>query len=179
MRTIKLSIAYDGTEFVGWQRQANGVSIQGLIEDALAAIDGAPVTLHGAGRTDAGMHALAQTASARITAALDDQTLARALNAHLPGGIRITAVATMPDAFHARFSAKGKVYEYRIWNGAEIPPFIRHYAWHVPEPLNLDAMRAASQALVRMAVAAYQPDACPLCTSGQPVVKPGTRWLAP
>src|SRR4051812_3582598 len=91
-RTIKLTIAYDGTEFVGWQRQENGVSIQGAVEDALATLDGAPVTLHGAGRTDAGVHALAQAASARITAHLEDQTLARALNANLPPAIRVTAV---------------------------------------------------------------------------------------
>src|SRR3954463_12383072 len=81
-RTIKLTIAYDGTDFVGWQRQENGVSIQGLIEEALATIEGAPVTLHGAGRTDAGAHAVAQVASARITAPLDDQRLRRALNGH-------------------------------------------------------------------------------------------------
>jgi tRNA pseudouridine38-40 synthase len=147
-RTIKLTVQYDGTEFVGWQRQASGVSIQGAIEDVLAQIEGAPVTLHGAGRTDAGVHALAQTASARLTASVDDERLARALNAHLPGAIRVTTVTTMADGFHARFSAIGKVYEYRIWNGAAIPPFIRLYAWHIPEALDLGAMRAASHAIV-------------------------------
>ncbi len=148
MRTIKLTIAYDGTEFVGWQRQAKGVSVQGVIEDALAQIAGAPVTLHGAGRTDSGVHALAQTASARLDTPLDDNRLTRALNAHLPPSIRVTEVATVPDGFHVRFSAAGKAYEYRIWNGAAIPPFIRLYAWHVPEALDLDAMRAASRAIV-------------------------------
>jgi tRNA pseudouridine38-40 synthase len=147
-RTIKLSIAYDGTEFVGWQRQENGVSIQGAIEDALAKIDGAPVTLHGAGRTDAGAHALAQVASARIAAPLDDVTMGRALNANLPEAIRVMAVETVADDFHARFSATGKSYEYRIWNGAAMPPFIRLYAWHIPEPLDLAAMREASDAIV-------------------------------
>src|SRR5262249_26513481 len=92
VRTIKLTIAYDGTGFVGWQRQESGESIQGLIEDALAKIDGQLVTLHGAGRTDAGVHALAQVASARVAAALDDGTLARALNANLPPAIRVNAV---------------------------------------------------------------------------------------
>ena len=148
MRTIRLTIAYDGTEFVGWQRQANGVSVQGVIEDALAQIAGAPVTLHGAGRTDAGAHALAQTASARLTTPLDDETLRRALNGHLPPAIRVTALVTVAHEFHARFSASGKAYEYRIWNGAAIPPFIRLYAWHIPEPLDFDAMRAASPAIV-------------------------------
>lgn len=147
-RTIKLTIAYDGTDFVGWQRQDNGVSIQGAIEEALATIDGAPVTLNGAGRTDAGVHALAQVASARIATQLDDATMARALNANLPEAIRVTAVATVPDDFHARFSATGKSYEYRVWNGPAMPPFIRLYAWHIPEPLDLDAMREASAALI-------------------------------
>ena len=147
-KTIKLTIAYDGTEFVGWQRQENGVSIKGAIEDALAKIDGAPVTLHGAGRTDAGVHALAQVASARIAAQLDDVTMGRALNANLPQAVRITAVETVADDFHARFNATGKSYEYRIWNGIAMPPFIRLYAWHIPEPLDLTAMQAASDAIV-------------------------------
>lgn len=148
MRTVKLTLAYDGTEFVGWQRQENGVSIQGAIEDALGEIDGAPVTLHGAGRTDAGVHALAQVASARIKASLDDETLARALNAHLPDAVRVTGVETVADDFHARFSATGKSYEYRIWNGPSIPPFIHLYAWHIPERLNVEPMQQASRAIV-------------------------------
>src|SRR6188768_2956765 len=96
-RTIKLTIAYDGTDFVGWQRQENGVSIQGAIEDALATIDGAPVTLHGAGRTDAGVHAFGQVASARVTSPIEDWQLVRALNAHLPKAIRVTELTTVPD----------------------------------------------------------------------------------
>ena len=148
MRTIKLTVAYDGTGFVGWQRQDTGESIQGLIEDALAKIEGALVTLHGAGRTDAGVHALAQVASARIAAALDDDTLTRALNANLPPAIRVNAVETVADDFHARFSAAGKTYEYRIWNGPAIPPFVRLYAWHVPQPLDVMRMNDASRAIV-------------------------------
>jgi len=148
MRTVKLTIAYDGTLFVGWQRQEMGDSIQGLIEDALARIEGNAVTLHGAGRTDAGVHALAQVASARIGAALDDDTLSRALNANLPPTIRIFRVETAPDDFHARFSAIGKRYEYRIWNGPAVPPFVRHYVWHVPQPLDVARMNAAAAAIV-------------------------------
>jgi tRNA pseudouridine38-40 synthase len=148
MRTIKLTIAYDGTPYVGWQRQETGESIQGLIEDALAKIEGHGVTLHGAGRTDAGVHALAQVASARIGAALDDETLGRALNANLPAAIRIVGVETAPDDFHARFSATGKAYEYRIWNGAAVPPFVRLYVWHVPQPLDVARMNEASAAIV-------------------------------
>ena len=148
MRTIKLTLAYDGTDFVGWQRQENGESIQGLIESALSDIDGAPVTLHGAGRTDAGVHALAQAASARIASPIPDAQLTRALNAHLPAAIRVTRVETMPDDFHARFSAVSKSYEYRIWNGPVVPPFVRLYAWHILEPLDTAAMREATHAIV-------------------------------
>lgn len=148
MRTIRLTIAYDGTGFVGWQRQETGDSIQGLIEDALATIEGHIVTLHGAGRTDAGVHALAQVASARIGAELDDATLTRALNAHLPPAIRVDRVDTVADDFHARFSATGKSYEYRVWNGPAMPPFMRLYAWHVPQPLDLARMNDAARAIV-------------------------------
>ena len=148
MRTIKLTVAYDGTGFVGWQRQDAGESIQGLIEDALAKIEGNVVTLHGAGRTDAGVHALAQVASARVAAELDDATLTRALNANLPPAIRVDGVETVPDDFHARFSATGKTYEYRVWNGPAVPPFMRLYAWHVPQRLDLPAMNEASLAIV-------------------------------
>jgi tRNA pseudouridine38-40 synthase len=147
VRTIKITIAYDGTGFVGWQRQDTGESIQGLIEQALAKIEGGFVTLHGAGRTDAGVHALGQVASAGIGSALDDHTLTRALNANLPPAIRVDAVETVPDDFHARFSAAGKTYEYRVWNGPAIPPFIRLYAWHVPQPLDVARMNQAAAAI--------------------------------
>lgn len=148
MRTIKLTIAYDGTDFVGWQRQGRGVSVQGLIEEALTAIDGGPVTLHGAGRTDSGVHALGQVATARVTTPIGDARLARALNAHLPESIRVTALSTAPDDFHARFSAVSKAYEYRIWNARTLPPFIRLYAWHIMEPLDVAAMREGTNAIV-------------------------------
>ena len=148
MRTIKLTVAYDGTEFVGWQRQGKGISVQGLIEEALTAIDGAPVTLHGAGRTDSGVHALGQVATARLASPITDGRLARALNAHLPESIRITGLSTVPDDFHARFSAVSKAYEYRIWNAKTLPPFIRLYAWHIMEPLDVTAMREGTRAIV-------------------------------
>jgi tRNA pseudouridine38-40 synthase len=147
MRTIKLIVAYDGTDYVGWQRQANGESIQGLLEDALSKIDGRAVTVHGAGRTDAGVHATGQTASARIACAHDEATLLRALNANLPPAVRVVEVRVMPDAFHARFSATGKTYEYKIWNGAVVPPPLRLYTWHVPQPLDLALMQRAADAI--------------------------------
>lgn len=148
MRTIKLVLQYDGTGFVGWQRQESGESIQGVLEAALSRIEGRHVTVHGAGRTDAGVHATGQVASVRIESPLDDATLGRAINANLPDAVRVLDVATMPDDFHARFSARSKAYEYRIWNGPACPPFVRLYAWHVPQPLALDAMDDASGALL-------------------------------
>src|SRR6185295_10431465 len=147
MRTIRLLLQYDGTGYVGWQRQETGESIQGLIEDALSKIDGRRVTVHGAGRTDAGVHAAGQVASARIESPLDEATLGRAVNANLPAAVRVFEVRVMPDEFHARFSATGKTYEYRIWNGPAVPPFLRLYTWHVPQPLDLAPMQAAADAI--------------------------------
>jgi tRNA pseudouridine38-40 synthase len=147
MRTLKLTLAYDGTRFVGWQRQADGESIQGLLEDALARFEGAPVTVHGAGRTDAGVHALGQVASARVGFAHDVATLTRALNAQLPEDVRVLRVEDAAPDFHARFSATGKTYEYRLRHAPIADPFTRAYEWHVPERLDIAAMGRAAAAL--------------------------------
>ena len=146
-RTLKLTLQYDGTDYVGWQRQAEGVSIQGLLEDALRPIEGAPVTVHGAGRTDAGVHAVGQVASVTLTATLDTSTLARALNAVLPRDVRVRDVEEAVAGFHARFSATGKRYRYRILNGGSGSPFDLRYNWHVPQPLDYEAMVAAAKPL--------------------------------
>jgi tRNA pseudouridine38-40 synthase len=122
--------------------------VQGLLEDALARFEGAPVTVHGAGRTDAGVHALAQVASVQLTCAHDVATLTRALNAQLPEDVRVLSVAEMPLDFHARFSARSKTYRYQIRHGTIADPFERAYVWHMPEPLDADAMRAAASVLV-------------------------------
>ncbi|MEN3338218.1 MAG: tRNA pseudouridine38-40 synthase [Acidobacteriota bacterium] len=148
MRNLKVTVQYDGTDYVGWQRQGAGVSIQGLLEDALVPIEGSGVTVHGAGRTDAGVHALAQVASFGLSVPLDPVTLTRALNGVLPPAVRVTAAEDVDPGFHARFSATGKVYEYRVVNAPFVSPFLHKYAWHVPAPLDLDAMREASRLLV-------------------------------
>jgi len=148
MRTLKITLAYDGSRFVGWQRQADGESIQGLLEDALARFEGSAVTVHGAGRTDAGVHALGQVASARVTFMHDASTLTRAFNAHLPPEIRVVSVADVDEAFHARFSARAKTYRYRIRNTAVADPFDRAFAWHLPEPLAIEAMAVAAASLI-------------------------------
>jgi len=148
MRTLKLTLSYDGTRFVGWQRQNEGESVQGLLEDAVARLEGAPVTVQGAGRTDAGVHAIGQAASVRVTCLHDTTTLARALNAQLPRDIRVVAVEDRDERFHARFSARAKTYRYQIRNAAIASPFERAYVWHLQEPLALDAMNSAAALLV-------------------------------
>lgn len=147
MRTLKITVAYDGTRFVGWQRQAAGESVQGRLEEALAHFEGAPVTVHGAGRTDAGVHALAQVASVRLTCGHPPDTLVRGLNARLPSDVRVTCVEEAAPDFHARFSARSKTYRYLLRNTGVANPFDRSYVWHVPGPLDLEAMRAAAAAL--------------------------------
>ncbi len=157
MRNLKLTLQYDGTNYIGWQRQPVGTSIQALLEDALAPIEGRAVTVHGAGRTDAGAHALAQVASVNLQAALDTATLGRALNAVLPEDVRVIEVEEMPAGFHARFSATGKTYEYRIVNAPFVDAFLFRYVWHVPQTLDIEAMGAAAAPLVgRHDFAAFQ-----------------------
>ncbi|MBM3819367.1 MAG: tRNA pseudouridine(38-40) synthase TruA [Acidimicrobiia bacterium] len=147
-RVLKITLSYDGTRFVGWQRQADGESIQGWLEDALARFEGAPVTVHGAGRTDAGVHALGQVASVTLTAAHDTAAIARGLNAQLPPEIRVLQVEEAPPGFQARFSARSKTYRYVLRNAPVVSPFERLYVWHVPERLDVEAMRTAAAALV-------------------------------
>jgi tRNA pseudouridine38-40 synthase len=145
MATFKIVVAYDGTDFVGWQRQASGVSIQALIEDALRVLDGRDVTVTGAGRTDAGVHALGQVAAFTIARELGPGALVRALNARLPQSVRVLRAEHAPPTFHPRFGAREKTYRYQLWNGDVMSPFERAYAWHVPGPLDVDAMRAAAR----------------------------------
>jgi tRNA pseudouridine38-40 synthase len=157
MPTFKITIAYDGTPFVGWQRQARGTSIQGLIEEALRPLDGRAVTVHGAGRTDAGAHALGQVASFTLARAINGAAVMRAVNSRLPPAIRIVAAEEVDAAFHARYGAPSKTYWYRILNRALLDPFERAYAWHVAETLDLPRMQTAARTLEgRYDFAAFQ-----------------------
>jgi tRNA pseudouridine38-40 synthase len=144
---FKLTIAYDGSNYAGWQLQPNGRTIQELVERALAKIARGPVRIHGSGRTDAGVHANAQVANCSLVTSLSTGTLRRALNANLPADIRALRVQEIDARFHARFSAKQKEYRYQIDCGAVADPFLRAYAWHHPRPLNLTAMRRAARLL--------------------------------
>jgi tRNA pseudouridine38-40 synthase len=167
MALFKLTVSYDGTAFVGWQRQASGTSIQGLLEEVLAAFDGQPVTVTGAGRTDAGVHALAQVATASIARATDAATVLRAANARLPDTVRVVHAVEVPATFHPRFHAVAKTYRYRIWNDEVLSPFERAYVWHVPGPvLNVGAMAEAAAHLEgRHDFAAFQTAGAETATS--------------
>lgn len=157
MQTFKITVAYDGTDFIGWQRQPAGTSVQGLIEDAVRELDGREVTVIGAGRTDAGVHALAQVAAFALERAIEPGTLVRAINFRLPPSVRVLGAEPAPASFHPRFDAKTKTYRYRIWNAAVLSPFERPYAWHIIDQLDVDAMRAAAGLLAgRHDFAAFQ-----------------------
>ena len=147
MPHFRITLAYDGTDFVGWQRQSSGTSIQGLIEDVLGALDGQPVSVAGAGRTDAGVHALGQVASFSLRRPLGVDAIVGALNARLPDAVRVLEAKEVEPGFHARFSARAKHYRYRIWNARVMQPQERRYAWHVPVPLDVHAMAAAARLL--------------------------------
>jgi tRNA pseudouridine38-40 synthase len=148
MRHFKLTIAYDGTEFHGWQIQANKPTIQGEIVDVLRRLTQESIQLHGAGRTDAGVHALGQVASFRAQSALSAGEFQRALNALLPQAIRIVGAEEVGPDFNARWSALAKIYRYRLYRGKVVPPAIWRYVLHYPFPLDEDAMRIAASRYV-------------------------------
>lgn len=157
VRTLKLTTSYDGTAYGGWQRQDNADTVQGRLEAALAEVEGRRVTVHGAGRTDAGVHALGQVASFTLVHPIETLRLARALNAKLPSDIRVLGVEEADPRFHARYAAKRKRYRYRIDRAAVASPMERRYAWHVPEALDIQRMAAAGATLVgRHDFAAFQ-----------------------
>ncbi len=157
MPSFKITIAYDGTRYVGWQRQDNGVSVQGLIEEALGELDERDVTVHGAGRTDSGVHAMGQVANFTLVRDTPPDVVVRLLNHKLPPDIRVRSAEEVAASFHARFSATSKSYRYRLWNADVLDPFERAYAWHVPGPLDVAAMIDAARVLVgRHDFAAFQ-----------------------
>jgi tRNA pseudouridine38-40 synthase len=140
MRRIKIEVAYDGSDYHGWQVQPGLQTIQGTLEQVISGIEGKPVQVAGSGRTDAGVHALAQVAAFSIENPIPAINLLRAANRLLPHDIRIVSVEEVADDFHPRFAAKAKTYEYRIFRGEICPPFERRYVYHLPYPLNLEEM---------------------------------------
>ena len=142
---LKLVIAYDGAHFAGWQSQLHGNTVQDHLERALAQIAGEPVRVHGAGRTDAGVHALGQCAHVDVHDGLAPSRWTIAVNAALPPQIRVLRCERVPTGFHARFSAVGKVYRYRIWTGPILPPLEYGRAWHLVHRLDGEVLNAAAR----------------------------------
>ena len=140
MRRIRIQVSYDGTDFHGWQVQPGLPTIQGALEEVVSSIEGQPVPVAGSGRTDAGVHALAQVAAFSIDNPIPVANLKKAMNRLLPRDIRIHEVQEADPHFHPRFDAIAKTYEYRIWRGEVCSPFDRCYVHHHPYPLDVDAM---------------------------------------
>ena len=148
-RRLKLIVAYDGAPFAGWQSQAHGNTVQDHLERAFHRVAGRAVRIHGAGRTDAGVHALAQCAHVDLADKfLPPDGWIKALNALLPPAIRALRCRYVSKDFHARLSAKGKVYHYRIWTAPILPPFEYRRAWHAAQPLDLKILKSAARHFV-------------------------------
>lgn len=148
---FKLTIAYDGTGYEGWQVQKTGTGVQEKVEAALAKLFPSRPRVHSSSRTDTGVHALGMVAHFEVPRAecrMTPRKLALALNAWLPEDIRVLAAARAPKAFHARFHAAGKQYRYFVWNYPAMNPLIRHTAWHVPRQIDLPAMRVAARSFI-------------------------------
>jgi tRNA pseudouridine38-40 synthase len=145
MRNLKLILAYDGSEFAGWQVQPDDVTIQGTLASAIGRITGENLLPQGSGRTDAGVHALAQVATFPTESSVPTANFVKALNDILPPSVRVLEVEEAAADFHARKSARKKTYRYRIFRAAICPPFLARYVWHYPYPLNEQAMIRAAQ----------------------------------
>ena len=149
MTRWRLTVEYDGAPFVGWQRQALGESVQGVLERAIATMTSAPATVHGAGRTDAGVHALAMEAHVDIAKSLTEHRLREGINALVrPAPVSVIEVARVADDWHARHSCSGRSYLYRILNHRAPPALLRGKVWHIGKPLDLDAMAAGTDKLL-------------------------------
>jgi tRNA pseudouridine38-40 synthase len=151
LSTYKIVLSYDGTDYHGWQKQPQRKTVQGTLEDVLFRFQSQRIPVMGAGRTDAGVHALGQVAHFRAHLDLDDIELHRALNGQLPHDIRITSLSHVNKDFHARKSAHSKVYQYRICNRASVSPFVVRYVLHWPPPLDLKKMQEAAPFFIREA----------------------------
>jgi tRNA pseudouridine38-40 synthase len=148
MRNIKLLLAYDGSEFSGWQVQPGAATIQGTLSSAIGRLTGEKVLPQGSGRTDAGVHALAQVATLPTQSTIPAENLVKALNDILPPSIRVMSACDAGPDFHARKSARAKTYRYRIFRAPICPPFLSRYVWHYPYPLDEDAINRAAALVI-------------------------------
>ena len=144
MRNLRLVLAYDGTDFQGWQRQAAGLTIQGVLEEEIGRVVGETVKLYGSGRTDAGVHALHQVANFKTQCRIPCENLLKALNDRLPPTIRVKDAGEAPDEFHARYSVRSKTYRYRILQASICSPFLWRFVYHYPFPLDHASMAEAA-----------------------------------
>jgi tRNA pseudouridine38-40 synthase len=147
-RRLKLIVAYDGAPFAGWQSQSHRNTVQDQLERAFEGVTGGAVRVHGAGRTDAGVHAFAQCAHVDVSKFLPSDRWIKALNALLPSAIRVLRCRNVSKDFHARLSAKGKIYRYRIWSAPILPPFEYRRVWHIAQPLDLKTLKSAAKHFV-------------------------------
>ena len=180
MRNIKLTLAYDGTDFYGWQIQPGRATIQGAVTDVVRKITQEKMIIHAAGRTDAGVHALGQVAHFRTQSHLTAQEFQRALNALLPSAIRTMSAEEVGPDFHARWQAQAKTYQYRIFRGRVVPPFEWRYVLHYPFPLDAASMAQAARLFERVIVGVAQNDGKqPLFTLAERVslLRQATRGL--
>ena len=143
VRTYRIIVSYDGTRYGGWQVQPNCQTIQGCLEKALSTAYRTEIKVIGSGRTDAGVHAKAQVAHFRVPFSVDCYLFLAKMNGLLPENIRVHAIEEVSSSFHARFSAKGKIYHYVINTGCTHSPFLRPYSWHIREPLSVDTLKKA------------------------------------
>ena len=147
-RNLKLTVAYDGFDFHGWQIQPGKPTVQAILGECIARVTGEKILPQGSGRTDAGVHALAQVTSFETESPIPPANLKIALNDILPSTIRVTSVEEVPRQFHARKSAKAKAYRYRIYRGDVCPPFLARYVYHHPYPLDEAAMQQAAGVVI-------------------------------
>jgi tRNA pseudouridine38-40 synthase len=148
MRNLKITLSYDGAEFSGWQVQPDAATVQGTLASAIGRVTGEKVLPQGSGRTDAGVHALAQVVTFVTESSVPTENFVKALNDILPASVRVLEVTGAPPEFHARHSARAKTYRYRIYRGAICPPFLARYVWHYPYPLDELAMERAAARVV-------------------------------
>ena len=148
MRNLKMIVSYDGAEFSGWQVQPNAITVQGTVASVIGRITGEKVLPQGSGRTDAGVHALAQVMTFVTQSSVPTGNFLKAMNDILPTAVRVLEVTEVPPDFHARHSARAKTYRYRIYREAICPPFLARYVWHFPYPLAEEAMARAAALVV-------------------------------
>ncbi|MGC1450667.1 MAG: tRNA pseudouridine(38-40) synthase TruA [Candidatus Sulfotelmatobacter sp.] len=148
MRNLKVTLSYDGAEFSGWQVQPGATTVQGTLASVIGRITGEKVLPQGSGRTDAGVHALAQVMTFVTESSVPTGNFVKAMNDILPASVRVLEVAEAPPEFHARHSARAKTYRYRIYRESICPPFLARYVWHYPYPLAEDAMTGAASRVV-------------------------------